>query len=59
MTQNLIIALMIICLAVIVSSILKFAEKNQLHISTVIASLRMPILLPIFMVSFFYVYLQK
>ena len=57
MTQNFTIALMIICLAVIVASILKFAEKNQLHISTVIASLLMPILLPMFIVSFFiYVY---
>lgn len=56
-TQNLTVALMIICLAVIVASILKFAEKNQPRISTVIASLLMPILLPTFMVSFFiYVY---
>ena len=57
MTQNLTVALMIICLAVIFASILKFAEKNQLRISIVIASLLMPILLPTFMVSFFiYVY---
>ena len=56
-TQNLTVALMIICLAAIVASILKFAEKNQLRIFTVIASLLMPILLPTFMVSFFiYVY---
>ena len=56
-TQNLTVALMIICLAAIVASILKFAEKNQLRIFTVIASLLMPILLSTFMVSFFiYVY---
>lgn len=56
-TQKMIVALMIICLAVIVASILKFAEKKQIHVSTVTASLFMPILLPMFMIDFFtYVY---
>ena len=57
MTQKVIITLMIIFLAVIVASILKFAEKNQVHTSTIAASFFMPILLPMFMIYFFmYVY---
>ena len=57
MIQKVVIALMIVFLAILTASILKFAEKKQLDVSTVIYSFFSPFFLAILMISFFvYVY---
>lgn len=57
MIQKIVIALIIVFLAILTASILKFAEKKQLDVSSVIYSFFSPFFLVILMIRFFvYVY---
>lgn len=57
MTQKIVIALLIVCLAASIASVLKFAERNQFRSSTFVISLLMPFFLVFFMFDFgLYVY---
>lgn len=59
MAQKMIIALMIVCLALCIASIIKFVERKQLTVFSLAFSMFMPIFCLMFMVYFFVYVYQK